>query len=64
VVGLQPRLTDVDGTYRALWRDTYQRIRPYLSEDGPALSPEMMIEPRRRGDANSAARFGFRRRPR
>jgi len=31
-------------TYRALWRDTYQRIRPYLTEDGPALSPEILIE--------------------
>jgi UDP-N-acetylglucosamine diphosphorylase / glucose-1-phosphate thymidylyltransferase / UDP-N-acetylgalactosamine diphosphorylase / glucosamine-1-phosphate N-acetyltransferase / galactosamine-1-phosphate N-acetyltransferase len=42
--GLQPRLTDVGCTYRALWRDTYQRIRPHLKEDGPAFSPEMMIE--------------------
>jgi dTDP-glucose pyrophosphorylase len=41
---LQPRLTDVGCTYRALWRDTYRRIRPYLSQDGPAFSPEMMIE--------------------
>ncbi|HKA28019.1 MAG TPA: glycosyltransferase family 2 protein, partial [Candidatus Binatia bacterium] len=42
--GLEPRLTDVGCTYRALWRDAYQRIRPYLAQDGPAFSPEMMIE--------------------
>jgi dTDP-glucose pyrophosphorylase len=42
--GLEPRLTDVGCTYRALWRDAYRRIRPYLTQDGPAFSPEMMIE--------------------
>lgn len=42
--GLEPRLTDVGCTYRALWRDAYRRIRPYLGQDGPAFSPEMMIE--------------------
>jgi dTDP-glucose pyrophosphorylase len=42
--GLEPRLTDVGCTYRALWRDFYRKIRPYLTEDGPAFSPEMMIE--------------------
>jgi dTDP-glucose pyrophosphorylase len=42
--GLEPRLTDVGCTYRALWRDAYRRIRPYLLQDGPAFSPEMMIE--------------------
>ncbi len=41
---LEPRLTDVGCTYRALWRDCYRKIRPYLAEDGPAFSPEMMIE--------------------
>ena len=41
---LEPRLTDVGCTYRALWRDCYLKIRPYLGEDGPAFSPEMMIE--------------------
>jgi dTDP-glucose pyrophosphorylase len=41
---LEPRLTDVGCTYRALWRDFYRKIRPYLTEDGPAFSPEMMIE--------------------
>src|SRR5262249_39766292 len=28
--GQQPRFTDVGCTYRALWRDTYARIRPLL----------------------------------
>jgi UDP-N-acetylglucosamine diphosphorylase / glucose-1-phosphate thymidylyltransferase / UDP-N-acetylgalactosamine diphosphorylase / glucosamine-1-phosphate N-acetyltransferase / galactosamine-1-phosphate N-acetyltransferase len=41
---VQPRLTDVGCTYRALWRDCYLKIRPYLAENGPAFSPEMMIE--------------------
>jgi len=41
--GQQPRFTDVGCTYRALWRDTYRRIRPYLTGVGPELSPEMMI---------------------
>ncbi len=38
----EPRFTDVGCTFRALSRDTYQRIRPLLSETGPAFSPEMM----------------------
>jgi len=38
------RFTDVGCTYRGLWRDTYRTIRPHLVEDGPAFSPEMMIE--------------------
>ena len=41
---VEPRLTDVGCTYRALWRDTYRAIRPYLREDGAPFSPEMMIE--------------------
>ena len=41
--GQQPRFTDVGCTYRALWRDTYRRIRPLLRGVGPELSPEMMI---------------------
>lgn len=40
---LQPRFTDVGCTYRALWRETYQAIRPLLHGVGPELSPEMMI---------------------
>jgi dTDP-glucose pyrophosphorylase len=41
---VEPRLTDVGCTYRALWRDTYRAIRPYLRENGAPFSPEMMIE--------------------
>jgi glycosyltransferase involved in cell wall biosynthesis len=38
----EPRFTDVGCTYRALWRRTFERIRPRLSQTGPAFSPEMM----------------------
>ncbi|MBL8730183.1 MAG: glycosyltransferase family 2 protein [Planctomycetes bacterium] len=38
----EPRFTDVGCTYRALSRETFQRIRGRLSETGPAFSPEMM----------------------
>ena len=41
---LEPRFTDVGCTYRAIWRDAYLRIRPYLTRDDAAFSPEMMIE--------------------
>lgn len=41
--GHQPRFTDVGCTYRALWRETYQAIRPLLHGVGPELAPEMMI---------------------
>ena len=41
--GQRPRFTDVGCTYRALWRDTYRRIRPLLTGVGPELSPEMMV---------------------
>lgn len=41
--GQQPRFTDVGCTYRALWGETYQSIRPLLKGVGPELSPEMMI---------------------
>ena len=41
--GHQPRFTDVGCTYRALWRETYQAIRPLLRGVGPELAPEMMI---------------------
>ena len=40
---LQPRFTDVGCTYRALWREAYQAIRPLLRGVGPELSPEMMV---------------------
>jgi hypothetical protein len=39
----QPRFTDVGCTYRALWRETYTKIRPLLRGVGPELSPEMMV---------------------
>lgn len=39
----QPRFTDVGCTYRALWRETYQSIRPLLKGVGPELAPEMMV---------------------
>ena len=38
----EPRFTDVGCTYRALTRDTFDKIRPRLRETGPAFSPEMM----------------------
>ena len=41
---LEPRFTDVGCTYRALWRDAYAKIRPYLAREDAAFSPEMMIE--------------------
>jgi hypothetical protein len=40
----EPRLTDVGCTYRAIWRDAWNRIREDLHADGPAFSPEMIIE--------------------
>lgn len=41
--GRQPRFTDVGCTYRALWREAYEKLRPLLKSVGPELSPEMMI---------------------
>jgi UDP-N-acetylglucosamine diphosphorylase / glucose-1-phosphate thymidylyltransferase / UDP-N-acetylgalactosamine diphosphorylase / glucosamine-1-phosphate N-acetyltransferase / galactosamine-1-phosphate N-acetyltransferase len=41
--GRQPRFTDVGCTYRALWRDTWMRIRGRVRGIGPELSPEMMV---------------------
>jgi len=40
----EPRFTDVGCTYRAIWRDVYEKIRPRLVGKGPEFSPEMMIE--------------------
>ncbi len=40
----EPRFTDVGCTYRAIWRDVYERIRPHLVGIGPEFSPELMIE--------------------
>jgi dTDP-glucose pyrophosphorylase len=45
----EPRFTDVGCTYRALWRDAWQRIRDYITRTDAAFSPEMMIEMIRSG---------------
>ena len=39
----EPRFTDVGCTYRAVWKTSYEKIRPYLRARGPDFSPEMMI---------------------
>jgi glycosyltransferase involved in cell wall biosynthesis len=39
----QPRFTDVGCTYRALWKDTWRVLAPYIKSVGPDLSPEMMV---------------------
>lgn len=41
--GQEPRFTDVGCTYRAIWKSSYQKIRPLLTAKGPDFSPEMMI---------------------
>ncbi|MFT7619568.1 MAG: glycosyltransferase involved in cell wall biosynthesis [Planctomycetota bacterium] len=45
----EPRLTDVGCTYRAIWKDTYAKIQPGLTEAGPGFSPEMICECLRHG---------------
>jgi len=40
----EPRLTDVGCTYRALTRETFDRIEASLTSAGPSFSPEMMCE--------------------
>jgi dTDP-glucose pyrophosphorylase len=40
----EPRFTDVGCTYRALWRDAWQKIRGYCTRTDAAFSPEMMVE--------------------
>lgn len=40
----EPRFTDVGCTYRALWKDAFERIKENLHAKGPEFSPEMMIE--------------------
>jgi dTDP-glucose pyrophosphorylase len=42
--GQEPRFTDVGCTYRAIWRDVYQKIRDRIVGTGPEFSPELMIE--------------------
>jgi len=44
----ETRFTDVGCTYRALWKKTYQEMRPGLRAAGPEFSPEMMAEALRR----------------
>ncbi len=39
----EPRFTDVGCTYRAIWKSSYKKIRPYLKAPGPEFAPEMMI---------------------
>jgi len=41
--GQEPRFTDVGCTYRAIWKSSYHDILPYLKDDGPGFSTEMMI---------------------
>lgn len=48
-IPLEPRLTDVGCTYRALSRRTFEIIAPGLSEAGPGFSPEMICEAMRHG---------------
>ncbi|MCE9593482.1 MAG: glycosyltransferase [Planctomycetes bacterium] len=45
----EPRFTDVGCTYRALWRDSWQKIRGYTKRNDAAFSPEMMVEMIRAG---------------
>ena len=40
----EPRFTDVGCTYRALWKEAWQKIRDQVTGVGPEFSPEMMIE--------------------
>jgi glycosyltransferase involved in cell wall biosynthesis len=41
--GQEPRFTDVGCTYRAIWKSSYEKIRPYVLSSGPAYSPDMMV---------------------
>ncbi len=43
-LSMEPRLTDVGCTYRALHKSTWTKIRSGVREAGPAFSPEMMCE--------------------
>lgn len=40
----EPRFTDVGCTYRALTRQTFEKIESSLTSAGPSFSPEMMCE--------------------
>jgi len=41
---MEPRFNRRRLHLRAIWRDAYRKIRPYLTRDDAAFSPEMMIE--------------------
>jgi dTDP-glucose pyrophosphorylase len=41
--GQEPRFTDVGCTYRAIWKTSYEKARPYIDSTGPAFAPDMMI---------------------
>ena len=47
-ISCEPRLTDLGCTYRAMSRETWNRIASVCYEPGPAFSPEMMCEVLRR----------------
>jgi|JI10StandDraft_1071094.scaffolds.fasta_scaffold00705_7 dTDP-glucose pyrophosphorylase len=40
----EPRFTDVDCRYMAIWKDSYNRIKPSLEVQGKTYTVEMMIE--------------------
>ncbi|MDX1961129.1 MAG: sugar phosphate nucleotidyltransferase [Leptospiraceae bacterium] len=42
--GQEPRFTDVDCKYIAIWKDTYTKIKPRLEIRGKNYTVEMMIE--------------------
>jgi len=39
----EPRFTDVGCTYRAMWRSSYEKVRPLLHSNGPEFSVDLMI---------------------
>ena len=41
--GEEPRFTDVDCRFIAIWKESYQKIKPTLQEDGSFYTAEMMI---------------------
>ncbi|MCP4750148.1 MAG: glycosyltransferase [Proteobacteria bacterium] len=41
--GQEPRFTDVGCTYRAVWKNSYNDIVPFVDSKGPEFSTEMMI---------------------
>jgi len=41
--GQEPRFTDVGCTYRAIWKSSYQKIKPYLKTTGSEFDTEMML---------------------